>query len=353
MTTESQGEQGGQRTRGQRPVLPLSTDYIDLKRLIKAAGLMKRQPRFFVLKAASLALLYAANIALVLVSDHPAVLAAAAVLLGFTFTQIGFLGHDLAHRQITHNSRLVARLGLIVGNLLIGVSYSWWTAKHNQHHATPNHLDDDPDLQFPVLVFDSKSISSKRRLFHPIVAYQAVLYMFLGTLQAYSLRKDAVSQVLSGKSPTRVAEGLALGLHTALYVLLLVQVGDWLLALVFLAIHHATFGLYNTFVFAPNHKGMPLIDDSSRMDYLREQVLTARNVTGHPVVDFLYGGLNYQIEHHLFPSMPRNRLSAAQPIVAKFCAEREIDYTLVGPFEGIAAPLRHLHAVSAPLRQRR
>ena len=98
---------------------------------------------------------------------------------------------------------------------------------------------------------------------------------------------------------------------------------------------------------------MPLIDESSRMDYLREQVLTARNLTGHPVVDFLYGGLNYQIEHHLFPAMARNKLSAAQPIVAKFCAERGVDYTVVSAFEGIAAPLRHFHAVSASLREPR
>ena len=111
-----------------------------------------------------------------------------------------------------------------------------------------------------------------------------------------------------------------------------------------------TFGLYNTLVFAPNHKGMPMIDESNRMDYLREQVLTARNVTAHPLTDFLYGGLNYQIEHHLFPAMARNRLSAAQPIVETFCAERAVDYAVTGPLRGLVEPLRHLHAVSAPLR---
>ena len=184
---------------------------------------------------------------------------------------------------------------MIVGNGLIGVSFSWWTAKHNHHHATPNHLDEDPDLQFPLLIFDTNSIVSKRRLFYPIIAYQAILYLFLGTLQAYVQRMQAVGQVVSGRSPTRVAEGLVLALHAALYALLLVQIGSWAWALAFLATHQAMFGLYNTFVFAPNHKGMPLIDESNRMDYLREQVLTARNVTGHPVVDFLYGGLNYQI----------------------------------------------------------
>ena len=332
-------------------MLPPSLDYAELKGLIKDAGLLESQPRYFAFKFASTAFLFAINIAGVLVFDHPAVVLAAAVLLGFVFTHVGFLGHDLAHRQISHNSHLVSWLGLIVGNLLIGVSYSWWTAKHNQHHATPNHSEQDPDLDYPMLVFESASIRDRKRVFYPVIAYQAVLYLFLGAFQAFGMRAQAVAQVLSGRSPRRVAEGLALALHTVLYVAFLIQIGHWGLGLAFLFIHQMTFGLYNTLVFAPNHKGMPLIDESNRMDYLREQVLTARNVTAHPVIDFLYGGLNYQIEHHLFPAMARNRLSAAQPIVAAFCAERGVDYAVTGPLQGILEPLRHLHAVSAPLRR--
>lgn len=295
-------------------------------------------------------LAYAAIVAAVFAFNHPALVIAAAFLFGLAFTQVGFLGHDLAHRQVTRNSRLVTWLGLVVGNLLIGVSYSWWTAKHNQHHATPNHSDQDPDLQYPMLVFESARISDCKRVFYPIIAYQAVLYLFLGTLQAFGMRAQAVAQVRTGKSPKRLAEGLALALHALFYAALLFQIGHWGLGLAFLFIHQMTFGLYNTLVFAPNHKGMPMIDESTRMDYLREQVLTARNVTAHPIVDFLYGGLNYQIEHHLFPTMARNNLRAAQPIVAAFCAERGVDYAVTGPLEGMLEPLRHLHRVSAPLR---
>lgn len=331
-------------------MLPPSPDYAELKRRIKAAGLLEPQPRYFALKFASTALLYAINIAVVVAFDHPAVVIAAAVFLGFVFTHVGFLGHDLAHRQITHRSRLVSSLGLVIGNLLIGVSYSWWTAKHNQHHATPNHSEQDPDLDYPMLVFESESIRDRKRVFYPVIAYQAVLYLFLGSFQALGMRAQAVAQVLSGRSPRRTAEGLALAVHLLLYTVLLIQIGDWGLSLAFLFIHQMTFGLYNTLVFAPNHKGMPMIDETNRMDYLREQVLTARNVRAHPVTDFLYGGLNYQIEHHLFPAMARNRLSAAQPIVEAFCAERAVDYAVTGPLRGLTEPLRHLHTVSAPLR---
>ena len=100
-------------------------DYADLKRRIKAAGLLESQPRYFALKFAVTALLFASNIAIVIMFDHPAIVLAAAVFLGFLFTHVGFLGHDLAHRQITHHSRLVSWLGLIVGNLLIVQRQCW------------------------------------------------------------------------------------------------------------------------------------------------------------------------------------------------------------------------------------
>jgi Fatty acid desaturase len=74
-------------------------------------------------------------------------------------------------------------------------------------------------------------------------------------------------------------------------------------------------GLYLGSVFAPNHKGMPILSRDDDSDFLRRQVLTARNVRGGRLTDLLLGGLNYQIEHHLFPSMPRPSLRRAQPLV--------------------------------------
>jgi fatty acid desaturase len=111
-------------------------------------------------------------------------------------------------------------------------------------------------------------------------------------------------------------------------------------------VHQATFGVYNVLIFAPNHKGMPNVTEDRRLDFLREQVLTARNVRGHPLVDFWYGGLNYQIEHHLFPTMPRNRLAEAQPIVRAFCEERGIDYYETGLLRSYREVIGHLNEVA-------
>jgi fatty acid desaturase len=124
-------------------------------------------------------------------------------------------------------------------------------------------------------------------------------------------------------------------------------------ALLFIVVHQALFGLYMGLVFAPNHKGMQLLDDESQLDFVRRQVLTSRDVKGHAVTDFLYGGLNYQIEHHLFPSMPRNKLKEAQTIVRAFCEARSIPYRETGALQSNREILQYLHRVSAPLRESR
>jgi fatty acid desaturase len=77
-------------------------------------------------------------------------------------------------------------------------------------------------------------------------------------------------------------------------------------------------------------------------------VLTARNVRGGRVVDLLLGGLNYQVEHHLFPSMPRPNLRRVQPLVRAFCAEKDIRYVETGLLDSYRLVLRHMHEI--PIR---
>jgi fatty acid desaturase len=121
-------------------------------------------------------------------------------------------------------------------------------------------------------------------------------------------------------------------------------------ALAFVAVHQAVFGLYMGCSFAPNHKGMPVIGAHDKLDYLRRQVITSRNIRGGWIVDQLLGGLNYQIEHHLFPSMPRPHLRRARRLVRDYCANRRISYTETGLFTSYAIALRYLHLLGEPLR---
>ena len=120
--------------------------------------------------------------------------------------------------------------------------------------------------------------------------------------------------------------------------------------LLFIAVNQLLIGLYIGLTFAPNHKGMLMLNGKPQLDFLRRQVLTSRNVKSSPLNDLLYGGLNYQIEHHLFPSMPRNRLKEAQKIVRPFCGEHLVSYHETGVVQSQREILQYLHHVSAPLR---
>ena len=98
-------------------------------------------------------------------------------------------------------------------------------------------------------------------------------------------------------------------------------------AVAFLAVQLAVFGLYLGFSFAPNHIGMPLVSPKLKLDFLRRQVLMSRNISGGPWMSVLMGGLNYQVEHHLFPSMARPNLRKIQSLVAAHCAAEGVPYT--------------------------
>ncbi|PZF88899.1 fatty acid desaturase family protein, partial [Micromonospora deserti] len=148
----------------------------------------------------------------------------------------------------------------------------------------------------------------------------------------------------------RGVEGLLLVVHTVAYVGALLLVMSPLKALLFAAVHQGLWGLYMGCSFAPNHKGMPMPTAADELDFLRKQVLTSRNVRGSRLVDLALGGLNYQIEHHLFPNMPRANLRRARPLVRAYCAERGVPYVETGLVESYRQALAHLHEVGRPLR---
>ena len=124
-------------------------------------------------------------------------------------------------------------------------------------------------------------------------------------LEALSMHVVSLRAVLNGPVRRRGLEGLLLVLHVAGYLTAVLLVLSWPRALAFIAIQHGLFGLYLGCAFAPNHKGMPVLSEEDSLDFLRQQVLTSRNVSGGRLTETMLGGLNYQIEHHLFPAMPR------------------------------------------------
>ncbi|HEV7204962.1 MAG TPA: acyl-CoA desaturase [Jatrophihabitans sp.] len=275
-----------------------------------------------------------------------------AATLGLLFTQVAFLGHDGGHQQIWRSKRANDWLGIIAGDLMTGLSYGWWVDKHNRHHAKPNFEGHDPDIGEGVLAFTTEQAANRRGpVSRFITRNQALLFFPLLTLEGLNLHVASIQSLRDGRTHKRRGVEIALfTVHVLAYLGAVLLVLDPVKALVFVTIHQAVFGVYMGCSFAPNHKGMPTIPPGVQIDFLRRQVLTSRNVRGGWFTDFLLGGLNYQVEHHLFPNMPRPSLRRAQALVRAFCAEHEIRYTETTLFGSYAAALRHLHDLGAPLR---
>jgi fatty acid desaturase len=124
-------------------------------------------------------------------------------------------------------------------------------------------------------------------------------------------------------------------------------------AVVFVLVQQGLFGLYMGSSFAPNHKGMPILDATDRAGFLDRQVLTSRNVRGGLLTDLVLGGLNYQVEHHLFPSMPRPNLRHSQALIRAFCQQRDLPYCQSSLAGSYIQALRHLDSVGKSARPRR
>ncbi len=326
------------------------TDYSQLKRAVRQAGLLEPQPVYYAGRIVlALTLLAAGLLFLAAVKDLRLQLLNA-VYMAFVFGQISFLIHDAGHRQIFAASWKNDLLGLLGADLLLGVSFGSWRQHHSRHHRHPNQLGLDPDLAIEVLAFTEEQAEQKRGISRRIVKHQAFWFPLLVLLEGLSKRGGAVRFLLSTKSRHRGAEALLLAAHYVWFLGLLfycLGVGP---ALLFIAVQQGLFGLYMVSVFAPNHKGMPILAADSGLDFLRQQVITARNIRAHPFTDFLYGGTNYQIEHHLFPRMARNKLGAAQQIVEPFCRVRDVRYHQTGIGRSFRELLGHMHEVGRPLR---
>ncbi len=327
-----------------------SQEYAELKRLVKQRGLMERQPAYYARLMLVTLILLGLSLLWLVAIDNLWLQLLNAVFLGFVFTQIGFIGHDIGHRQTMRESwhNLVA--GLICGNLLIGISRSWWVEKHNQHHGHPNQLDMDPDIDFAFLAFSEEQARDTRGLGRMIVRHQAYWLLPLFCASSFSLHSQSVMYLLEGRTKYRVIEASLLIVHYLWYLLLPFYLLGFWPALLFVLINKAAFGLYMALVFAPNHKGMPVLSASDQLDFMRQQVLTSRNVRPSLISDYLYGGLNYQIEHHLFPGIPRNRLRQAREIVRAMCQRCGIEYYETTSLQSYTEIFKHMQAVSASLR---
>ncbi|HYT45843.1 MAG TPA: fatty acid desaturase [Methylomirabilota bacterium] len=252
------------------PASPVFTnEYVELKRLIKQKGLLDKQPIYYTYKFLFTMGLLAVSLALLIVVHNFWLQLLNAGYLAFVFTQIATLAHDNGHRQIFRTTWKALIFNCVVINVLLGWSWSWWIDRHNRHHAHPNQLDLDPDIDTPFFSLSEENARGKSKFLQFIVKYQAYFFFPLQVLAAIGILIWSIQFLVQKKAKYRLTEAVLIVVHYVMYFgLLLSLLGAWH-AVLFIVVHQALLGLYLGSIFAPNHKGMPILDKDCQLDFLR------------------------------------------------------------------------------------
>ncbi len=258
---------------------------------------------------------------------HPAALILNGMFLGILSVEIGFLTHDAAHRALFERRWMNELTGLVVTDVLNGVSFGWYLQLHRGHHAHSHREMDDPDLELwrKLFAISPESAAQARGIRRWMVRFQGPL--FLAGLPALAFNTKILSAMflIRQRSQWRLLETGLLAIHYAAYFWFFFHFLTPALACTVIVIHQIVSGLHFSAVLLTNHFGLPFLDDQS-VSWLERQTRTSRNIRTHPLLEFLFGSLNHQVEHHLFPQISRYHLRRAVPLVREFCREYSLPY---------------------------
>ena len=343
--------------------------YRDLRAKILAQGLFNANPLYYVYKVTSNLVLLAIAAACAIYSDSVVVNLTGAVILGLFWQQCGWLAHDFLHHQVFKNRAYGDLMGVMIGNVWQGFSVQWWKSKHNAHHAVPNleassaeSADGDPDIDtMPILAWTlrmaEKAKDSKFSRF--LINWQSVFYFPVLLFARIAWAHQSWVFVWGGFGQHSV-KGAQMDRKNMAYPILekigLIAHYAWLLyilsfmplptAVAYFLISQTSCGLFLALVFGLGHNGMAVYPANQRPDFWKLQVTTTRNVTSNWFVDWFCGGLQYQVDHHLFPMIPRHNLKVVHQMVEAFCKEHDMHYHEADMFVGTKEVLQHLSSVS-------
>jgi fatty acid desaturase len=330
---------------------PFTQTFTELANAVRTKGLQSRRRGFYVMIFAVLVLALAGSASGMILLEDSWLQLLLAGGLGLIFTQFAFLGHEASHRQIFDSGKANDRSGRVLAALVVGISHGWWMTKHSRHHANPNKIGKDPDVEADTVSFLEESAATRKGVLAWITRRQGYLFFPLLLLEGINLHVKSITS-LTTRTPVkgRWIELSMLAGRFMIYFGLIFWLLPFGMAWAFIGVQLAVFGLYMGATFAPNHKGMPIIPADVKLDFLSKQVRTSRNITGGWWATILMGGLNYQIEHHLFPSMPRPHLRAARALVRKHCRSNDVPYVETSLLSSYRTVIGYLNRVGLAAR---
>lgn len=294
----------------------------ELKERVRAEGLLDKTP----IRGAVEIIIVLALFTLSLYSVEHFHFLITTALFVLTIMRSTFVSHDLIHGQYFER-KMNKKISYIFANLIMGISSSWWENKHNiLHHTFTNIINKDTDIDMAGGAFIGRKGYGK--FFHK---HQHTLFWFFLPLIYFSFWYSSI------KFNIKKAHYGELFLHginllVPLYVISIYGLNDGLLLM---AAIYALWSIWFGAVIVTNHLGLEMFDEDEYNDFtwFELQTRTSRNVRGRWLIHWLYGGLNTQVEHHLFPKAPRFHLLKVAKITEDFCQEHGIYYINVAPYK--------------------
>jgi len=270
-----------------------------------------------------------------------------AVIASVGLLTMGYVGHDAGHYALSKRRWVNDVWGQFAMTFLCGMSFGFWRSRHNAHHVDCQEVGGDPDMHFGVLfsVYPG-SANWHTPLGRLFLRVQKWAFWPLSLFYWVALRYDGFRDLFQRPKETKIDRFL-MPLH---WIVLLVVPGfvfGWTAALLAYVTVSCISSLMTASVFIPNHIGMRRLAPDHRLDYLEQQITTSRNISNPRLLDFYYGGLNSQIEHHLFPRVAHNRYREMRATVRAFCQERGIAYEEVTLYRALASFGKHLGDMTA------
>ncbi|KAI9301355.1 delta-6-desaturase [Cunninghamella echinulata] len=338
-----------------------------LRDRLEKEGYFEGSTLFYTYKVVSTLAICGVGLSLLYYFGHstPAVFLSA-VIIGVFWQQCGWLAHDFGHHQVSDDHDKNDLLLIMLGCLCQGFSLSWWKNKHNTHHASTNVSGHDPDIDTaPTLLWDEFATANfygsiednpgkiSRFIAEHILPYQSRYYFFILGFARFSWAIQSLNHTLTkeaiNKSPRlNLMERVTIISHwlffTAWSCYFITSLSNIVL---FFLVSQAVTGYALALVFAMNHNGMPVItqEQAEKMEFYEIQVITGRAVSLSPLGDWFFGGLNYQIEHHVFPDLPRHSLPKVKPMLKSICKKYNIYYHDTSALQGTLEVLQTLDTV--------
>ena len=301
----------------------------------EAEGLFQPRRAWFYRRAALILGLIACGAVLVIAS--PWLWPLSAIAIAVAWQQCGWLSHDFLHHSVFQRRAVGDGVGAIFGGVVLGFSADWWKRKHNAPHALPHVMGADEDIDtMPLLAFSEahleESLGLARRLvkLQPLTALPIVAFARLNWLV-----QSALWALHSKNVPRRALEVVSLLVHHAWFITLAARLPAWGQRIGFVAIAELASGLMTGAVFLVGHNARPMLTHAEAPGFCALQCNTTQNIRAPFGTRWFFGGLDRQVEHHLFPTMPRHNHARVAPDVRALCEAHGLAYVERGFFRSL------------------